>query len=160
MWLSRISCNHPPLGNHCKASRAFLIVRLETIREQSFPFVYDIVSYLNISEEGFCWQSSPKVEHTPVYICMKKEGAFCFEACSMDFNKKGVFFERESPWIYKKRGYCYNVLSMIVNLNFNHVILVVWKPCFTLQSLSPFQSPAWTSLFVFWLEQQQLCNKG
>ena len=62
---------------------------------------------------------------------MEKEGAFQFEAWSMDSNKKGVF-ERESPWISEKRGYFYNVLSRIVNLNFNHVVLVVGKLCFTL----------------------------
>ncbi len=76
-------------------------------------------------------QSSPKVERTLVRICMEKEGAFQFEAWSMDSNKKGVF-ERESPWISKKRGYFYNVLSRIVNLNFNHVVLVGGKSCLTL----------------------------
>ncbi len=72
-------------------------------------------------------QSSPKVERTLVRICMDKEGAFRFEAWSMDFNKKGGVFEKESPWIFKKRGYSHNVLSMIVNLRLNHVILVGGK---------------------------------
>ncbi len=62
------------------------------------------------------------------------------------FQQKGGVFERESPLIFKKTGYFYKVLSIIVNLNFNHVIFESGKSCFTLQSLSPLQSPAWTSV--------------
>ncbi len=47
-------------------------------------------------------QFSPKVEPTLVRICMDKEGAFRFEAWSMDFNKKGVFLN--SPCFHTKRG--------------------------------------------------------
>ena len=36
-------------------------------------------------------QFSPKVEHTLVRVCIEKEGAFQFEAWSMDSNKKGCF---------------------------------------------------------------------
>ncbi len=35
------------------------------------------------------------------------------------FQQKGGVFERESPWIFNKRGYCYNVLSMIVKGKFS-----------------------------------------
>ena len=88
-------------------------------------YVFGLFGFSNESP----WQSSSKLEHTLVCICMDKEGAFQFEAWSMDFNKKRGVFERESPWIFKKRGYFHNVLSMIVNLNLNlnHLILVDGK---------------------------------
>ncbi len=50
--------------------------------------------------------------------------------------KRGVF-ERESPWIIKKRGHFYHVLLMIVNLNFNHVVLVGGKSCLKLNTIVP-----------------------
>ncbi len=44
-------------------------------------------------------QSSTKVEHTLVRICMEKEGSFRFEAWSMDSNKKGVFLKENQHGI-------------------------------------------------------------
>ena len=49
-------------------------------------------------------QSSPKVEHTLVRICMEKEGAFWFEAWSMDSNKKGVFLKENFHGFLRKGG--------------------------------------------------------
>ncbi len=49
-------------------------------------------------------QSSPKVEHTLVRICMEKEGAFWFEAWSMDSNKKGAFLKENLHGFSRKGG--------------------------------------------------------
>ncbi len=56
-----------------------------------------------------------------------KRGSFLVWGMVLGFQQKGGVFERESPWIFKKMGYFLNVPSMIVNLNFNHVILVGGK---------------------------------
>ncbi len=47
-------------------------------------------------------QSSPKVEHMLVRICMEKGGIFWLEAWSMDSNKKGVFLKVDLHGFLKK----------------------------------------------------------
>ena len=55
-------------------------------------------------------QSSPYVERTLVCICMEKEGAFRFEAWSMNFNKKGVFL-KENLHVFSGKGCIFTMFS-------------------------------------------------
>ena len=63
------------------------------VRELPGSGSYRIQLYHYSEVEARPQQSSPKVEHTLVHICMQKEGAFWFEAWSMDSNKMGVFLK-------------------------------------------------------------------